>query len=149
MSLTLKVNSKPKNLSNLSFIKHYINSKKYFRPSPLDILFKAIINNNRTPLLKPYLNMLRIIYFLNRLSKKDLVESKKLKSKLTLRFKRLSLLIYYLELLSTSSLRSRDIDLDYKAYKARFIEDPTLEKEFLELEEYLLYYSILFKDFSK
>ena len=86
MSLSPRVSSKPKSLSNLSFIKHYINSKKYFKPSPLDILFKAIINNNRAPLLLPYLNMLRIIYFLNRLSKKDPIESKKLKSKLDLRF---------------------------------------------------------------
>lgn len=82
MSFNFKTNSRANNLNNLSFIKTYINSKKYFKPSPLDILFKAIINNNRNPILKPYLNILRIIYFINRLSKKDLKESKKLKSKL-------------------------------------------------------------------
>lgn len=71
-------------LTPLSFILTYISNNKYLSNSKLDITLKATISNNAFPIFKPYLNMLRIIYFLNRLNKKNPREASKYKSKFTI-----------------------------------------------------------------
>lgn len=71
--------SKPLTISN--FISIYLNSNIYVRPSKIDSILKAIITYNRSPILKEYLNILRIIYFLNKLEIEKIGESRRLKSK--------------------------------------------------------------------
>ena len=68
----------------LSFINKFINPNKLISTTKMDITLRAIITYNREPLLRDYLNILRIIYFLNRLSFKNPSKARYLKSILTL-----------------------------------------------------------------
>lgn len=147
MSLTLDL---------ITFTTKFINNCADVKSSRLDKTIKAIINtyssrgleDSNALFLIDYLNKLRIIYYLKRLDYYKPSKALRLKSKLS------NLLLYSitnssLDLVYRINKERRSLNLDYTLDLLEASKDSPLSKELKDLNAYILYYSIIFKDPSK
>lgn len=144
----------PSTINTKYFLLKVVNKCPIVPSSKLDRTIKAIINSLEEEYkedLLPYLNKLRIIYYLRRLEYKDSKKAKEYKDKSTFfpfTFNK-TFTNFFLDLISKANKRTKVFDLDYIKELVLASFNPSLLGELERLNYYLLLYSILFKDNSK